>query len=251
MKNAAYFLIKALIGYVPPDEEQHRAKEREYWEKQLGVGRWLNKLTAVAAGVALCGIAVLAWQTSILQGQVTDTRNQISAFIAVPEMPATIVKMGTDWHFILDFHLANVGESTAREVYLDATLTMRGIDRTEDDYRAVIKGGPILISKSQPWSHVFDMGIPFNTSNYEFKGGKPVETGRMAIMPMRFDLKLRGLITYITVFREKISQDLDMVGGFTDARIACCNFLQLQNGVPMIYPADLTRISSEGPIKPN
>ena len=43
------------------EERQHRFKERNYWDRQIRVAKWLNGLTATGALVALGGLGFLYW----------------------------------------------------------------------------------------------------------------------------------------------------------------------------------------------
>jgi hypothetical protein len=252
MKKAASIFSKAFVARATAKEEMHRADERRYWEKQINVGRKLNLLTGAAAGVAMSGIIVLGVQTCTLTGQVADSHAQISAFLAIPETPETIIKLDNDWHMILDFYLANVGESAARETYLSTVLTL---SRGANDFAPIIfkiAGGPMLITTKEPWHHVFDLGLPLNMTMYNGlpKPGEPPNVTQMILMPTRFGATLKGDATFTTVFGKVLNQPINLVAGFADSRIACCNFLQLQKGIPMIYVADLSRISTDDETKP-
>jgi hypothetical protein len=39
-----------------PEENQHRAYERDFWRRQIGVAKWLNGITACAAVVGIIGL---------------------------------------------------------------------------------------------------------------------------------------------------------------------------------------------------
>jgi hypothetical protein len=41
--------------------EEHYAKERSIWQRQISIGKALNYVTAIAAAIALCGFGGLLW----------------------------------------------------------------------------------------------------------------------------------------------------------------------------------------------
>jgi hypothetical protein len=210
--------------------------------------------------VTLAGvIAVLVYtgvtkqQLDVLQGQVNDARAQQSAFLAFPDDPPTIVKMDNGWHFILDFYIANVGQTAARETYINATLTMKGNGDAIPAYTGSIAGGPILITPQKPYHYVFDLGLPLNTTVYNGipKPGEAPRTSTMILLPVQnLIISLKGQMAFTTVFNKTISSTIDLIAGFTDERIKCCDFLQLQTGVPMTSRDDLTRIPPDETAQP-
>lgn len=59
IKSIVALLVTALG--VGAQEQQHRIKERDYWDRQIRVAKWLNGLTAAGALVALGGLGFLYW----------------------------------------------------------------------------------------------------------------------------------------------------------------------------------------------
>jgi len=220
---------------------------------------WLDQHSSTVTAAATAAIAILTYflasyaydqgisadkQWRIMQSQVDDTRAQISAFLTIPESPETTIKLGDDWHMILDFYLANVGQSAARDVYLDTAFILTSGANDSFPVTFKIGGGPILIPTTAPWHHIFDLGLPTNVTMYNGlpKPGQPPNTSQLIMMPVRFTADLKGDATFTTVFGKTLKQPISLAAGFTDSRILCCDLLQLQKGIPMIYPADVNRL---------
>jgi hypothetical protein len=223
-----------------PCEYQHSNKKCCRWTNDPAM--FFVTLAGVIAVLVYTGVT--KQQLAVMQDQVDDSRAQISGFLTIPETPETVVKLGNNWHFILDFYLANVGQTSARETYVSMILTMEGGVGPENFYTVSISGGPMLISTQTPWHHVFDFGLPWNTTIYEGvpKPGEVPKTSKMMMFPMRnIRISLKGKTSFTSVFGKIITQPIDLVAGFTDEH-PCCDFQQLLSGVPMIYPSDLTRI---------
>jgi hypothetical protein len=56
MYSIVWRVLHSLVAQARASDEQHKAAERVYWERQLRVGKWLNRITAGAAVVAIVGL---------------------------------------------------------------------------------------------------------------------------------------------------------------------------------------------------
>jgi hypothetical protein len=153
--------------------------------------------------------------------------------------------MDERWNFILDLYVANTGQSAARDANIDLILTMRTRKETEDFYQSGLGIGPLLITTQGPWHYTFDLGLPTNTTVYEGlpKPGQAPKTAKTFLMPIHdIAISLKGKMTFTTVFRETVTAPVNMAATFADETLSCWDFLQLQKGVPIIQPAEISRV---------
>src|SRR5687767_14539404 len=59
-------IVNASIGQPQsPQEEQWRKEQKVYWERQIGIAKWLNVITSLAAGIAIVGLIFVYLQARI------------------------------------------------------------------------------------------------------------------------------------------------------------------------------------------
>jgi hypothetical protein len=79
-------------------------------------------------------------------------------------------------------------------------------------------------------------------------GGGPSKITPMLIVPLHdITVTLKGMISFSNVFREPVTQTIDLVAQFDDPRKKCCDIMQLKDGVPLSRPFDPSRINGAAP----
>lgn len=121
-------------------EEHHRAAERHYWKRQIRVGVWLNRITAIAALVGIIGLAFVykglvatrrAADAASTQAAASIEANRITQELNIiarrPWIPPNIVVSDITFSqngqadIIIDFTFKNTGLTPATDVWPDIT----------------------------------------------------------------------------------------------------------------------------------
>jgi hypothetical protein len=149
------------------------------------------------------------------------TRAQLSARLIIPDMPQSTIKVSRDGTVLVDLYIANTGQTWARDVSADVTLTIKG-------YPITVRGDLADVSWQQP-SHVSITTFP------KF----PVSLD--GNIPIAVTIKL----AFTTIFKEPSLQSVNLVAGFQNADTPCCTIDQLEQSVRLLIP-----VTRGGPIGP-
>lgn len=172
----------------PTPDEEHRAKERAFWERQLRIAEGLNRITFGAAAVGVVGLVVFFCQLAAMQQANRDAqksfidgnRGWISPFAAQPTIDRVSV-MG----FSITF--SNVGKSPAQylnwSTKTDTILPPPGLDWSKSSMSRNstcdgllpdhTKGGVIYpsVPGQVPWTRQVASDPPIALDN-DIKSGK-------------------------------------------------------------------------------
>lgn len=116
-------------------EDEHRLAEYRYWERQIKVAKWLNIITAWAAGAALLGLlGLVASIQEAHNGNIDANRAWIEPVI-IGRMPLYPLKVGSPVGYFVEYQ--NVGKSPA--ININWKLDNGYFDRPPKDDGSKIK----------------------------------------------------------------------------------------------------------------
>jgi hypothetical protein len=213
--------------------------------------------TAALVGVAVLQAIEMNWaygpakiSADAALKAVETTRDQISAYLSIPTDPQSTVRMKLgDFNVVLDLYVANIGQSVAHDTYFDMWLAIN--TPRMDFYKVETKGGPYEITtQSPPWHELFNF-LPKPPGEAIFNAlpqpGHPSVSGMLLVPMHNIAITLKGTMNFTNVFRESVTQPIDLVAQYDDPRKKCCEIMQLNDGVPLSRPFDAARTGGASP----
>jgi hypothetical protein len=177
-----------------------------------------NNKTA-AATLAAANAAVAANAT---------TRAQINASLIIPDDPESKIRIGPDGTITVDLYVANIGQSWARDVYVNIDVTVRNGGR-QIYHGPPAFGGEFDISPQTPWHHAIDDFSPkFPTS--------VINSGD------ELDVAVTIAVSYSNIFDERNSRIFQLHAWRGDINSVCCTLKELADSVELERHADLSRL---------
>ncbi len=201
-------------------EEEHRAKERQFWRDQITQAKWLNRITLGGAAIAIIGLIVLKGTLDVTKRAVGDARfateeaNRASVSALAPEFYDK-VGIGKPVHVAFFFNNDGRGPATDARigVIFDTIKKPSG-----NDYSKQIRVPENLcpqISQSEPTGVLYHIGQSDRVSliklyTRDSKGNRVLWSDKLQSGEMT--VRIRGCLSYKT-FKQRRHVSLCFVFG--------------------------------------
>jgi hypothetical protein len=243
------------------DEDTSHKKSERRWRRAEVIGLW----AAAAVGVIAILVAnsdsehqrhEMHGQLDAMQGQLSEmrkayaplkdsadaaktaanaalaanatTRSQINASLIIPDEPDSTIRIGPDGSIAIDLYVANIGQSWARDVYLNVEVTVR--NGGKPIYRGPPAfGGEFDVSPQTPWHHTIA----------DFKPKFPVTIVNSGD---ELDVAVTIAMSYSNIFDERIHRIFQLQASRGDMDGRCCTPKELENSVELQRYPDLSRL---------
>jgi hypothetical protein len=202
---------------------------RSQLEEMRSTGKQTDDLIAVTKQSA--DAAKLAANAALTAN--ATTRAQINASLIIQDAPTEPkIKIAPDGTITIDMYIVDIGQSWARDVYVNIGVTIR------DGPKIVYAGPPIFAGES-------DIG-PQTPSHLVLDDFEKFRVGEVNDTVM-LSMTVRIAMAYTNIFDERIFRNVNLIAARGDINAPCCTLKEFQESVGLGRNADFSRIPSIPP----
>lgn len=162
------------------------------------------------------------------------TRALIGAALIIPDEPSSKVRIGLDGTVALDLYITDLGQSWARDVYINARIIIPSVRTTHGQspaYDQTVFAGGFDVSPQIPWHYVLD-----DFAKYPFAAD--------AVDNLTVSVKIE--ISFFNIFKEPGSQSTALIAATGAANTPCCTIGKLDKFIALQRPMDSSRVHGAG-----